>query len=108
MVVVKVQHDRQRHRRLRRRQHDDEQAEDLPLHLEGGAVMGWAGLPPPSLGCTGRGALTHASAIASTPNVSSPTAVAMAHSAAPMRMLMNGPCAVSITPKTTSTSVPPT
>ncbi len=37
-----------------------------------------------------------------------PTKAAMAHSAAPMRMLMNGPWAVSMTPKTTSTRVPPT
>ena len=37
-----------------------------------------------------------------------PTIVEITHSAAPVFMLMNGPCAVSITPNTTSTSVPPT
>ena len=34
--------------------------------------------------------------------------VAMAHSAAPTVMLINGPCAVNMTPKTTSTRMPPT
>ena len=43
-----------------------------------------------------------------TPNSSRPTTIDMAHSAALVRRLMNGPCAVSMTPKTTRTRVPPT
>src|SRR6516164_8694832 len=40
VVVVKVQHDRQRDGRLGRRQHDHEQGEHLPLYLEGRVVAG--------------------------------------------------------------------
>ena len=54
------------------------------------------------------GQMVNEAVAAKTPKKRMPTTVATPHSPAPALIVRNGPCAVSMTPKTTSTSVPPT